>query len=104
MAAPDYALVDQFRANLLRHRRQSGLSQEELALRASLHRTEIGLLERGHRLPRIDTLIKLAGATEVRPEALLLGIEWLPGQRPAGGAFRVDPPSKIAAARRRGRR
>lgn len=104
MPRPDDALVDQFRANLLHHRRRSGLSQEALALRASLHRTEIGLLERGHRLPRIDTLIRIAGAAEVRPEALLLGIEWLPGQRPAGGAFRVDPPSKVAAASRGWRR
>ena len=46
------------------HRCRSGLSQETLAVCASLHRTEIGLLEREERLPRIDTLLKLAGGLE----------------------------------------
>lgn len=43
-----------FGANLSRLRERSGVTQEELSFRASLHRTEIGLLERGDRLPRID--------------------------------------------------
>jgi hypothetical protein len=38
------------------------ISQEELALRSSPHRTEIGLLERGAQVRRIDTLIKIATA------------------------------------------
>jgi transcriptional regulator with XRE-family HTH domain len=65
--------------NILRQRKRSGLSQEEVGIRASLHRTEIGLLERGERLPRVDTLIKLAGALEVSPCELLDGITWEPG-------------------------
>lgn len=44
--------------NLHRVRRREGLSQERLAVRASLHRTEIGLLEKGERVCRIDTLIR----------------------------------------------
>lgn len=51
----------QFGKNLHRERKRAGLSQEEVGFRASLHRTEIGLLERGARTPRIDTLVKLAG-------------------------------------------
>lgn len=35
-----------FGDNLVRVRRQSGLSQEELSIRASVHRTEISQLER----------------------------------------------------------
>jgi transcriptional regulator with XRE-family HTH domain len=62
-----------------RHRKRLGLSQEALAVRASLHRTEIGLLERGERLLRVDTLVKLAGALEVAPGELLEGIAWEPG-------------------------
>jgi len=50
-----------------------------------LHRTEIGMLERGVRLPRVDTLIKLAGALEVSVDDLVEGIEWTPADtRPVG--------------------
>lgn len=56
-----------FAANLLRLRKLSRLSQRELAVRSRLNRTEISLLERGLRLPRLDTLIKLAAALEVSP-------------------------------------
>jgi transcriptional regulator with XRE-family HTH domain len=54
------------------------LSQEALGLRASLHRTEIGLLERGGRVPRIDTFLKLTGSLECDPNTLLSGIDWNP--------------------------
>ncbi len=64
-----------FAENLLIWRRRAGLSQEELGFLASLHRTEIGALEK-NRLPRIDTLLKLAGALEVTPNELLKGISW----------------------------
>lgn len=73
-------VAEQFGANLSRLREQSGVTQEELAFRASLHRTEIGLLERGGRIPRIDTLAKLAGALGVFPADLLEGIAWEPGE------------------------
>lgn len=69
-----------FGVNLVRERKRVGLSQEALGFRASMHRTEIGLLERGTRLPRIDTLIKLAGALGCDPADLLAGIEWEPVQ------------------------
>lgn len=55
-----------------------------MSFRASLHRTEIGLLERGARIPRIDTLAKLAGALGVPPADLLDGIEWQPGDMHIG--------------------
>lgn len=78
-------VAEQFGANLSRLREQTGVTQEELAFRASLHRTEIGLLERGGRIPRIDTLAKLAGALGVSPANLLEGIEWEPGTIRRGG-------------------
>lgn len=68
-----------FGRNLRRARRRVELSQEEAAVRSSLHRTEISLLERGERTPRIDTLVRLAGAVGVSPGELLEGIEWTPG-------------------------
>jgi DNA-binding XRE family transcriptional regulator len=65
-------------------------SQEELGLLASLHRTEIGLLERGARCPRIDTLLKLTGSLEVPTDELLEGMRWTPGGVQVG-AFRLPP-------------
>jgi len=75
-----------FGQNLARCRRRAALSQEELATRASLHRTEIGLLEHGQRVARIDTLVKLADAMSMPPSDLLEGIHWTPGTA-SGGSF-----------------
>ena len=75
------------------------MSQEELGKLASLHRTEIGLLEHGGRVPRIDTLMKLAGSLGVSPIELLEGIDWAPGNS-AAGCFVVSEPA--APRRRRG--
>ena len=70
---------DRFGSNLVRCRRRAGISQEELCFRASVHRTEIGMLERGIRLPRLDTLVKLAGALDVEVAELVEGIAWTSG-------------------------
>ena len=35
---------------------------------ASLHRTAVGQIERGERVCRVDTLVKLAGSLEIPPE------------------------------------
>lgn len=75
--------------NLWTARRRAGYSQEDLGDLASLHRTEIGLLETGKRLPRIDTLMRLAAALEVGMETLVEGIEWLPPAPAASGSFTV---------------
>jgi transcriptional regulator with XRE-family HTH domain len=73
-------VAERFGENLSRLREDAEVTQEDLAYRASLHRTEIGLLERGGRIPRIDTLAKLAGALGVPPAALLEGIVWESGE------------------------
>jgi transcriptional regulator with XRE-family HTH domain len=78
-------IARQFGRNLVRVRRREGMSQEELAERSGLHRTEVGLIERGKRVGRIDTLIKLAGALSIRPEDLLQGIDWVVGEPRRGG-------------------
>ncbi len=44
------------------------------------------MLERGIRLARVDTLVKLAGALEIPPEELLEGLVWTPGE-PRPGQF-----------------
>jgi transcriptional regulator with XRE-family HTH domain len=51
---------EQFAENLRRHRLRLGLSQEKLGEICKLHRTEISLLERRQRSPRLDTIVTLA--------------------------------------------
>jgi transcriptional regulator with XRE-family HTH domain len=61
------------------------LSQEQLAARGNIHRTQISLLESGKRLPRLDTLVKIAGALEIQVEVLLVGIVFRPAKAMHGG-------------------
>jgi transcriptional regulator with XRE-family HTH domain len=79
-------IARRFGENVRRARQQAGLSQVALAERAHLHRTEIGLIERGLRAGRIDTLIKLAAALEVDAVDLLDGIDWVVAE-PRRGNF-----------------
>ena len=81
-------VAERFGENLRRLRKGTGLSQEKLGLRCSLHRTEIGLLERGARVPRIDTLIKIASGLGIHPNALMAGISWTPAKAGAAGEFK----------------
>jgi transcriptional regulator with XRE-family HTH domain len=53
-------------------------SQEKLATCCLLDRTEIGKIENGRRIPRVDTMLRIAGALEVKADVLLSGIEWVP--------------------------
>ena len=90
-------VATRFGRNLFRCRRRAAMSQEELGNLASLHRTEIGMLEQGTRLARVDTLMKLAGALSVSPLELLDGIHWTPGSS-ADGSFSI---SERSLSRRR---
>ena len=82
-------VAQRFGENLRRLRKGAGISQEELGLRCSLHRTEIGLLERGARVPRIDTLIKIASGLGIHPNALMAGISWTPAKVGTAGRFKI---------------
>jgi len=48
-----------------RHRQRLGLSQEQLAKRAGLHRTYIGSIERGERNITLVNIIRLAQGLEM---------------------------------------
>jgi transcriptional regulator with XRE-family HTH domain len=72
---------ERFAANLRQARARVGISQEELGYRCELHRTEISLLERAGREPRLATIAKLAGALETTPAELCAGIAWDPSKR-----------------------
>jgi transcriptional regulator with XRE-family HTH domain len=65
----------QFAANLRHQRDRAGISQEALAELCDLHRTEISLLERSKRSPRLETIVILArGLDLASPSDLLDGI------------------------------
>lgn len=76
---------DRFAINLRKARQKKQISQEELGFRCDLHRTEISLLERGGREPRLATIMKLAAALDTSPDELSRGIRWLPSQ----GRFQI---------------
>jgi transcriptional regulator with XRE-family HTH domain len=65
----------QFASNLRSHRVRAGLSQEALAELCDLHRTEISLLERCKRSPRLETIVILSRGLRLgSPSELLDGI------------------------------
>jgi transcriptional regulator with XRE-family HTH domain len=63
---------EQFASNLRHHRKRVGLSQEALADVCDLHRTEISLLERCKRSPRLETIVILSRGLELSSPADLL--------------------------------
>jgi transcriptional regulator with XRE-family HTH domain len=84
-----------------RRRHFLDLSQEALAERAGIHRTQISLYESGQRMPLTATLVRLAAALDVSVDQLLAGVEWdVPGPRPGdpdeevGGGLDVAPPEE----------
>jgi transcriptional regulator with XRE-family HTH domain len=62
----------QFAANLRQQRQRAGLSQEALADACDLHRTEISLLERCKRSPRLETIVILSRGLGLSSAAELL--------------------------------
>ena len=69
-------IAEQIGRRIRRRRRDQELSQETIAWRAEIHRTHMTLIEHGERLPRVDTLIKLAAAVGASPRELLDGLAW----------------------------
>ncbi|MBS1884510.1 MAG: helix-turn-helix transcriptional regulator [Actinobacteria bacterium] len=63
------------------------ISQEALAERAGIHRTQISLLEMGQRQPLLETFVRLAGACGLSGGELLGPIRWEPG-KPGGASGR----------------
>lgn len=67
--------LERFSRNVREQRIGRGLSQERLGGACGLHRTEISLLERGARDPRLSTVVRIARALDVPAASLLEGIE-----------------------------
>lgn len=64
-----------FAQNLQSARLRLGLSQQQLASRCGLSRTEISLFERRARSPRLEMIVALSRALEMEPGELLQGID-----------------------------
>lgn len=58
-------------ANMRKAREAMGVSQEELADLAGVHRTYVSGVERGVRNPTVTVLERLAKALKVKPGSLL---------------------------------
>jgi transcriptional regulator with XRE-family HTH domain len=71
----DLQLLERFGRNLHHHRTRAGLSQAALAEICGLNRTEISLLERAAREPRVSTIVRLARGLGISPAELLDGVE-----------------------------
>lgn len=86
----DAALRNRFAENLKRIRATTSWTQEELALRADMHRTRISKFEKGEELPQFETLVRLAGALGVSIEVFAEGIAWEPTVSTPGGMQVAD--------------
>jgi transcriptional regulator with XRE-family HTH domain len=64
-------IVAGFGAALKRERLRTGLSQEALAAKAEVDRTQVSSLERGVQEPLLSTVLKLCRAMGVKPGRLL---------------------------------
>lgn len=58
-----------------RHRQDAGLSQEQLAEQAGLHRTAVSLIERGQRSPSVETLHRICVALGISVSHLVADAE-----------------------------
>jgi len=61
---------------LLREARDRvGISQEELAFRADLHRTYVSMVERGIHCPTLKALFGLCRAIDIKPASIIASLE-----------------------------
>ncbi len=70
--APSEALFGQEVARL---RKRLGISQEELAFRAEVHRTYISQIERGLKSPTLNVILKLSRAMKASASELVATVE-----------------------------
>ena len=66
------ALKQAISSNIQRIRKEQGISQEKLALKADVDRSYMSQIERCLANPSIDALLRISNALEVAPSELLL--------------------------------
>ena len=93
--------ADRFGQSLRRRRRLADLSQRDLAELTQLGHMEISAIERGHRVPRLDTILKLAAGVEATSCELLVGLRWRPGHfhYVEGGFYVAEDPDPDGTGR-----
>ena len=89
--------LQRFGARVRAERGRLGISQEELAARAGLHRTYLGGVERGERNLGLLNIIRIASALNLRASVLL---ESLPLDKPISHSMRADQASASATRRK----
>ena len=67
-------LLEKFGEKVREERLKRGLSQEELAARASVHRTYIGMIERGEKNITLLNIKKVAKALDLSIDKLLTNL------------------------------
>ena len=67
--------MKRFAAEVRRSRTHLGLSQEELADRADLHRNYIGMIERGERAPTLLAIEGIARGLQLKASELIARAE-----------------------------
>jgi len=93
-------VAEHFAHNLAFYLKQAGLTQEDLAARSEIHRTQAGKLVNGEQVPRLDTVVRLAGALGVSVADLTEGIAFQPAAQ--AGEFLFSAPKHTPARKRRG--
>jgi transcriptional regulator with XRE-family HTH domain len=90
------AVLEQLGANALGARRRAGISQQALAVRASMDRSDVVDFERGNRNFRLFTAIRLAAALDIDFAALFASlVDWYVRPLPAPEYAPGDqPPTK----------
>ena len=67
----DYRSIGQ---NIRKVRKQRKLRQEDLAEKAGISMTYVGALERGEKIPALETFIAIANALEVSADVILCDV------------------------------
>ena len=62
-------------AELRKARQTTGLTQEQLASAAGLHRTYVSMLERDKKSPTVDVLFRLCRALGIAPSKFIARVE-----------------------------
>jgi transcriptional regulator with XRE-family HTH domain len=96
MVPNDKLAIYRLAENLYLQRVTRRMSQEEIADRAGIHRTQMSLFENGHRQPMLLTFVKLGGALGLSPGELLAGVKWEPATI-GSGSFVVTDSDDLAA-------
>lgn len=90
----DWTLAERFGANIAWFRHEAGLSQEALGERVGIDRVGISELERGRKIPRLDTVLKMMAGLDVEACDLVAWMWW----DPASHEHYETPPSIAASS------